>query len=261
MVYSEVNSLTNPNMLILNNMEFYNWIYDFYSFIGLGLYGGNIQISGSVFERFASCGAIVSNNYPVYNVEAEALRCGEECEDYNGSLEEWMEYYEGDLKNYHKANAQLNPLFAYGADASAGLFSCVYDSLTTPCFDLLIQTSSFKEMNFITERVSDVLFTGSDGLQQRASVLALKDFRGIVRLEENTFSDNKINMDSCFEEENFENLEPIYDYLGTREFPQINSLISITDHRHDIVFIKNTFNNNMGAKGPIYIERTQDVGI
>ena len=266
MVYPAVNNLDNPNQIIFTNMEFYNFIYNFYSLIGVHLYGGKIEITDCIFQRFGSCGAIISNNYPLYNPNSEAVDCShDKCSDYNtGGNQAFFPFFEEELKQYHKANLGLNPLYEFEKVPTENKFSnCLLDDLNNPCFDIQIKQSTFEQMTFKTESVSSPVKRGSDGLAHRGSILALKSFLGDIRIEDSSFLNNKINQNTCYDETYcFTNEDGyyIYDFYGKRTKSQVHSMISITNHKFDILFIKNTFTQNTGSKGPIYIERTQEQG-
>jgi hypothetical protein len=60
-------TFTTPNELIIYYTTIQNALYDMYSLISLGTYGGIVEITESSFNRVSICGSIIKNSYTSYD--------------------------------------------------------------------------------------------------------------------------------------------------------------------------------------------------
>ena len=256
MAYSDQNLLVDPNLLVLTGVEFYNFLFNSNALIAVNVYGGQIEITDCVFQRFASCGAIISNYFiPEYASASVSFPSAQSVES---PLQDLIDLYSDDSDSFVKVNSELHQDFITSEDGE-GFPNCNNPILNENCFSLVIKTSTFEQMDFLAPKTSDLVFVPSDGLIYRGSVLNLNEFHGDIRIEDSIFRNNYINLDTCIEDD-----ESWFEYLGidsiygSKTDAQINSMINVVSHNFDFLFIKNTVSNNSGIKGPIYITRSDN---
>lgn len=125
--------LRNGLILIFQNSKFWNFNYDYNSWIELNPFGGYIEINTGDFDTFSSCGALIRNKrytnytkrYPYDNYE---------------------DVYADRANNYA---GYLNS-FLYGYPSGFNPFSCsYYGGSSIPCFSITIESSNFYRFGFM----------------------------------------------------------------------------------------------------------------
>eukprot|EP00347_Sterkiella_histriomuscorum_P016469 403353061 len=229
----------------LKGSKFSNFIYELNSFIEFNDYGGNVQITNTVFDNINTCGSLIRNKRLLYfrtmsNTTAP-LNYQERANNYQYEL-------------YNKIYS-----FPLGFDPFSTACTNIAGS-TTPCYSLNIDISTFQNFGFLKQSQQYATWVDpSYKLQYYGSIIDFDNFLGPISITGCTFQKNILKYDNC-DAANYMNtnqnlLTDKYPSYGTKSKVQIRSLISIVnyqDYKFDL--IENQFYNNTGTKGIIYLD-------
>ncbi|CDW87732.1 UNKNOWN [Stylonychia lemnae] len=227
---SSQTSLGSPQTLILQNVGFENFAYDFNTIIELNDFGGHITLINTSFININSCGSVIRNKRidQIYN-----------------SLEEGFLSHNL-LKSLELMSSKL---------PSNGIFSNICGpSSTSPCFSLNISGGTiqdFGRMNAFSQTpqwVNPQLKMKNMGLY-----LDLENFQGPIFIQQVEFINNlAVNLDYEQATKILQNQKQERDQqqnYGIKSSIQLRSLIAIVNHGNYKIEIKNNdFNQNTGAK-------------
>jgi len=242
--------LDDYQVLYIENCEFKNFLYEMNSFIELNPFGAHIDIIDSTFSQFSFCGSFISNrDYYIY-------------ENTDLDQTDWEENWQYRATNYQ---AELFEDYKYAGWSGMSWSGCsTSTSVTTDlCFDLYVSGSTFSEFGKHKSQIDGPLWVDPDLNQQfYGSVFDLKGFRGDVAFVNNIFEENISNYQDCNTAEDIMNSDNNYSgtddpyptYGDDKDYIQIKSVISVTDHFHGFYMTGNTFERNTGTKGVVYLD-------
>ncbi|CDW71354.1 UNKNOWN [Stylonychia lemnae] len=237
---------TQPSTLVLENVVFENYVYEYNSFIELNKFGGHVIMKNVTFDNMNSCGAIIRNKRSFVTSSLP--------------MTTFSEVYRARSSSYQYDLQQAKYTFSNGFNPfSSNCSNTNYFTLNN-CFSTKIEDSTFS--NFGKMKNLSTYPTTVDPnhkLQYQGLILDLKTFNGPIILLNNTFTNNIIKYGSCMMAEYIKtyqaNPTDKYPTLGTKTKFQMKSWINIEWQRDwPIDIIKNNFTNNTSVQGIIYIE-------
>eukprot|EP00347_Sterkiella_histriomuscorum_P003595 403363685 len=234
-------SLTSPATLKLNNVGFKHFFYEFNSFIDLNDYGGYVEMSSVSFQYFESCGALLRNKKYRWSMTQSST-------DYSNN--DTYAY----VNNFMQYNLYTN---FYDVVSNPFAMSC---TLTQSCFSVKISSSTFQNFNkqkqdSTTPLLVDPLYK----LKYRGLIIDLENFAGKVEITDTTFQTSAIGYSDCSNAMKLDantvsgNTDNFSNY-GTKSVFQIKAVISIVNHKNDLILAGNTFQALVGTKSPIYLD-------
>ena len=145
-------------------------------------------------------------------------------------------------------------------------FSSACSGIASPCFSISITGSEFTNFGKMKPALTEPFWVNPDnGMLYSGTILDLEGFKGPVSLEGNTFTGNVLKYSDCsIGRKMRDNIGPstadAYPSYGTKSKVQIQSLISVVNHDYDFDMHANTFTNNAGTKGIVYLDMNHRQG-
>eukprot|EP00347_Sterkiella_histriomuscorum_P024040 403332515 len=237
--------LSSSPTLILDNVEFRNFYYDFNSLIELNSYGGNVEITNSVFQSFSQCGSIIRNYKKILSYDSYSTSSANEVQSYQ-----------------YRNNLLQNQIYNFIDSEETLTFnpfnqSCsLINSDKNPCFSISIKNTIFKQMyHFEQQQITPIKVNSNYGLVHHGKILNLDNFRGNVIIEDSSFLNNQQNFIDCSIAESIYNKESqsATTIFGTKDKFQMRHLISIQNHNFGIYIMNNNFDQNTVINGLVNI--------
>ncbi|CDW74791.1 UNKNOWN [Stylonychia lemnae] len=240
--------LAQPSTLILQNVIFKNFIYEYNSFIELSSLGGHVILKNVIFDNMNSCGAIIRNKKAQLNKTMTPT-------DFKTVYEYRSNNYEYTLHAEYLDSISSLTLFNANCTISKDTWNA------NPCYSIQIEDSSFTNFG----KMKDVLTYPSKvdpkfKLKYQGFILDLDEFNGPITFNNNSLQNNLIMYESCKTAWYLDQMttNPAVDNFtvyGTKTDFQTKSWISIVNHGDwPIYIIKNSIQHNTGVRGVIYLD-------